>query len=105
MNRTLCSLNRASCNLAQSLYWNLYFFKGLRTFVSGVYNKNDMLDTNQSGKTDCAPYTRLAKIYHLSFLGIDLNIGRQNRFSRNTRNLKYLDLVGRRFHKVKILKI
>ena len=48
VNRTSCSLNRASCNLAQSLYWHLLFFKGLRTFVSGVYNKKQISQGKQA---------------------------------------------------------
>ena len=75
MNRTSCGLNRASCNLAPSLSRHLYFFKGFRTFVVVCTIKNEMFDTNQSGQIDCAPNTRLTKIYHLSFLGTDLNIG------------------------------
>ena len=62
VNRTSCSLNSASCNLVQLLYWHLFSFKGLRIFVISVYNKTEMLDTNQSGKTDCVPYTQLVKI-------------------------------------------
>ena len=68
VNRTSCSLNSASCNLAQLLYWHLFFFKGLRIFANSVYNNTEMLETNQSGKKKlCSIYTTCKNLtYELS---------------------------------------
>ena len=48
--RLPCSLNSASSNLAQLFNGICFFFKGVHTLVSSVYNKTEMLHTNRSGK-------------------------------------------------------
>ena len=92
MNRTSCSLNSASCNLAQLLYWHLFFFKGLRIFVSSVYSETEMLDINQSGKTDCVPYTQLGKNLTCELSGYRFKYQEADWIFQNTQNLKHLVL-------------